>query len=135
MSANPAAPGAEGSSMNAPEPETEQRDAGELDWVAPTHRATPTEALPRIEAMCRLIPELYGAMSAVQSTHLGLPREIIALAIKQYRRDTDALTQQDVVGLLTSLWTGGREGFDAVLRSRKSGGRRVAAAALPWAQE
>ena len=48
----------------------------------------------------------------------------LAAAVKQFRRDTDSLTQADVTGLFTALLNGGRQGFDTVLRTRRSGDRK-----------
>ena len=116
--------------MGAPELEGTGRP---LAWLAPNHRSEPAEALARIRDICELMPELFAAMFAVLATHQGVPREILAAAIKQFRRDTDALTADDVTGLLTSILTGGRHGFDAVLRSRKKGERKVIA--TPWVKD
>ena len=104
-----------------------------LAWMAPGYRSEPAEALARIRAMCELIPELYGAMFAVSATHQSLPKEILAAAVRQFRRDTDGLTQDDVVGLMTSILNGSRSGFDAVLRSRKKGERK--AISTPWVKD
>lgn len=102
----------------------------DLDWLAPNHRAAPADALVRIRRLCELHPDLHGAVLAVMATHPAVPREILAAALKQFRRDADALSQDDVMGLLTALWNGGRQAFDTVLRTRKTAERR--AAALPW---
>ncbi len=62
-------------------------------------------------------------------THPALPHAMQALAIKQFRPDTDALR------LLTSVLNGASQAFDAVLRTRKGVDRKGAdrkAASLPW---
>ena len=85
--------------------------------------------------MCGRFPDLFNAMQAVVVTHPAVSREMLAMAIKQFRRDTDALGQGDVVGLLTSVINGANQAFDAVLRSRRSADRKGAdrtAASLPW---
>lgn len=108
-------------------------EAHPLAWLAPGYRSGPAEALARIRAMCELIPALYGAMFAVLATHQSVPKEILAAAVKQFRRDTDGLSQDDVVGLMTSILNGSRSGFDAVLRSRKTGERK--AISTPWVKD
>ncbi len=101
--------------------------------MSPVYRSEPAEALARIRAICELIPELYGAMFAVAATHQSVPKEILAAAIRQFRRDTDGLSQDDVLGLMTSILNGSRSGFDAVLRSRKKGERK--AISTPWVKD
>jgi hypothetical protein len=106
----------------------------DLSWIAPSQRASPADALARIQAICDACPELFSAMLAVYATHQGVPREILAAAVKQFRRDTDSLTREDVVGLLTALWNGGKQGFETVLRTRRNPPRTSSATAgLPWA--
>jgi hypothetical protein len=109
--------------------------AVDLSWIAPHHRAKPAVALARIAAICQQVPDLFGAMAAVQSTHQGLPRELLARAIKQHRRDTDIYSHADVGGMLAALWNGGREGFEAVQRTRKTSQRAAISAALPWGRD
>lgn len=103
-----------------------------LAWYSPGQHGTPAQALARIRSICAHVPELYGAMFAVLGAHQGVPREMLAAAIQQCRADAAAMPRADVVALLTSIWTGGREGFDAVLRSRKKGERK---AGLGWVKE
>ncbi len=111
-------------------------DAGAdpLAWLQPGHRASPAEALRRIQAMCAGWPDLHAAMLVVLATHQGLPREHLAAAIKQFRPDLDAYSQEDVVSLLTALWNGGKSGFDAVLRTRANAPRK-GAGSLSWVKE
>ncbi len=110
---------------------TETKDGDKAwDWLGPRHAASPAEALARIEAACRLHAELPDAAFVVLGTHMGLPREVLAAALKQYRRDLDAFSVQDVTGMLNALLHGGRQGFEAVMRTRKSAPRQ--GAALPW---
>ena len=108
-------------------------NAPDLAWIAPTHRPAPAEALARVQAICSHCPELFGAMFSVLATHQGVPREILAAAVKQFRPDTEALSRDDVTSLLVAVWNGGKQGFDAVMRTRKSAPR--AASAHPWAAE
>lgn len=105
-----------------------------MAWLQPGHRAPPAEALRRIQLLCAAWPELYAAMFIVLATHQELPRDMLAAALKQFRADLDAYSRDDVVGLLTAIWNGGRSGFDAVLRTRASAPRR-GAAGLSWVKE
>ena len=99
----------------------------ELDWLAPDRPPRPAEALERIRLLCELAgSDLHRAMLLVLATHQAVPREILASALKQFRRDLDALTREDVTGLLNALWTGGQQGFQSVLRTRKGGERKPA---------
>lgn len=107
----------------------------ELAWLMPGARVNPADALPRIRALCEVHADLFTAMQVVQATHLAVPRPMLAAAFKQYRAEVEALTPADVEGLLASAWNGGREGFDAVMRTRKRRDRKVSASALPWASE
>jgi hypothetical protein len=108
---------------------------GALDWLLPGHRAAPAEALPRIQALCAAWPDLFAAMFLVLATHQGLPREMLAAAIKQFRPDLEAYTRDDVIGLLTAIWNGGRSGFDAVLRTRAASPRRSGGGGFSWVRE
>lgn len=102
----------------------------ELAWIDPGVRSTPAQSLRRIKALCGHFPDLFNAMQAVVVTHPNVSREMLAMAIKQFRRDADALSQEDVVGLLTSVINGAHQAFDAVLRTRKGAERK--ASSLPW---
>ncbi len=95
-----------------------------LDWLAPGRPVSPRDALQRVERICQLHPTLFGALLCASVTHPGVPHEHIARAVLQFRPDAEGLTVQDVLGLLTASHTGAREGFDAVLRSRRKGERR-----------
>jgi hypothetical protein len=108
-------------------PDFLDEQAAQLEWLHPAHRAAPADALMRIRWLCAQHPDLFGAMFVVLATHQGVPRDILAAAVRQFRRDTDSLTQADVSGLFTALLTGGRQGFDTVLRTRRSGDRKPAA--------
>ncbi len=107
-------------------------DPPPLGWYAPGQHGTPAQALARIRAICEHVPDLYGAMFAVLGAHQGVPREMLAAAIRQCRADAEALSAADVGALLTSIWTGGRDGFDAVLRARRKSERK---ASLGWVKE
>lgn len=102
-----------------------------LQWLAPAHRAAPAEALHRIRQICELNPELFGALMTVLCTHQGLRHELLAAALKNFRRDLDAYSAEDVVGLLRACWNGGWQGFDAVLRTRRNRDGRVTGG-LSW---
>ncbi len=103
----------------------------ELGWLRPGEHGSPSDVVARIGSICHGIPNLFGAMLAVLGTHQGLPRGIVAAAIKQFRRDLDDLTREDTESLLIAIWNGGQQGFDAVMRSRRRSERK--ASALPWA--
>ncbi|CAM4010403.1 hypothetical protein [Roseateles saccharophilus] len=105
-----------------------------LAWLQPGHRAAPAEALRRIQALCVGWPDLHAAMFVVLATHQELPRDMLAAAIKQFRPDLDAYSREDVVGLLTAVWNGGKSGFDAVLRTRANAPKK-AAGGLSWVKE
>lgn len=108
-----------------------ERDAAGLHllWMSPRQPPAAKESLGRIRALCAYWPDLYEAMQAVLATHPLVARDILARAIKQFRRDTDAYSVEDITGLLISAWNGGRHGFEAVLRSRKSADRKVVSTA------
>jgi len=103
-------------------------------WTLPGKPSTPAQSLARIGVICTGTPDLFSAMFAVLGTHQTVSREMLALAIKQFRPDTADLGRDDVAALLTSIWNGGRPGFEAVLRSRRRGERK-GGAPLPWASE
>lgn len=115
-----------------PSPESDPLEAA-LAWLLPQHRAAPADALARIRFLCEHSSDLFGAMVVVAATHPALPREILAAAIKQFRRDADALSQEDVAGLLNALRTGARQAFDTVLRTRRNADRK--AVAMPWVKD
>jgi len=73
-------------------------------------------------------------MFVVLATHQELPRDMLAAAVKQFRTDLEAYTRDDVAGLLTAIWNGGRSGYDAVLRTRAHSPKR-GAGALSWVKE
>jgi hypothetical protein len=105
--------------------------SSELAWMLPGSMPNPADAVARIGALCASHRDAYTAMFSVLATHPGVPRERLAAAIKQFRREYDELSLSDVEGLLTSIWNGGRSGYDSTLRSRKKAERK-AAASLPW---
>ncbi len=100
-------------------------------WISPADHSPPAQSLQRIKALCAQFPDLFNAMFAIAATHQSVSREMLALAIKQFRRDADTLTKEDLIGLLTSIATGGHQAFDAVLNSRR-GAKRKTTASLPW---
>lgn len=106
----------------------------DVGWIAPTARNTPAQSLQRIRALSAMFPDLFSAMFVVAATHVPIPRERLALAIKQFRRDADALSQDDLVGLMTGLVNGANQAFEAVLRTRRGAERKVSAA-LPWGKD
>ncbi|MEJ6006324.1 hypothetical protein WG899_12240 [Paucibacter sp. AS339] len=102
----------------------------ELAWIGPAARSSPAQSLRRIKALCGRYPDLFSAVQAVAVTHPGVSREMLAMAVKQFRRDAEAFSQEDLVGLLTCVTNGANQAFDAVLRTRKGADRK--ASALPW---
>jgi len=105
--------------------------APDLAWMSPGPAGDPRAALARIGLICDMHPTLFGAMFAVQATHPAVPRALLAVAVKQFRRDADAYPVEDVMGLLTSISNGAQQAFDAVVRTRRGGERKVAVA-LPF---
>ncbi len=106
----------------------------ELAWLQPGRRPAPADALRRIQQLCAAWPDLYAAMLLVLATHQELPRDMLAAAVKQFRPDLDPYSRDDVVGLLTAIWNGGKSGFDAVLRTRANSPKKVAGG-LSWVKE
>jgi hypothetical protein len=102
----------------------------DLGWMAPGSASEPRAAMQRIEALCAMHPTLFGAMFALMATHPGVPRAVLAKAIKQFRRDADAHSPEDVMGLMTAVTNGAQQAFDAVLRTRRGSERK--ASALPF---
>lgn len=96
----------------------------DLNWLLPGRHGAPAEVLPRIQFICQHQADLFSAMLLLVATHQGLPREILAVAVKQCRSDLDDLSREDVAGLLMAVLNGGRDGFDAVLRARRKSARR-----------
>lgn len=107
----------------------------ELDWLAPDRPPRPAEALERIRLLCELAgSDLHRAMLLVLATHQELPRDMLAAAVKQFRPDLDPYSRDDVVGLLTAIWNGGKSGFDAVLRTRANSPKKVSGG-FSWVKE
>ncbi len=102
----------------------------DMSWMAPSHKAAPAKALARIKSICQHLPELFDALHAVVATHTNVPREVLALALKKFRPDLEALEAKEIVALLASITNGGRSGFDAVNRNRKK--VTVSGANLQW---
>ncbi|MBN8504454.1 MAG: hypothetical protein J0L58_08245 [Burkholderiales bacterium] len=96
----------------------------DLSWLLPGRHGTPAEVVPRIQFICQHQPDLFAALLLLVASHQGLPREILAAAVKQCRHDLDDLSREDVAGLLTAVLNGGRDGFEAVLRARRKSARK-----------
>lgn len=109
-------------------------DDPQVDWLVPGQHGSPAEVLPRIQAICVALPDLFSAMFALLGTHQGLSRDILAAATKQCRRDLDDLSREDVAGLFTSILNGGRQGFDAVLRAKRKGEKK-GGGGFSWVKE
>ena len=100
-------------------------DDAEAAWWLPGRHGQPAEVLPRVQAICATVADLPACMLLLMATHQGLPRDILAAVTQQFRTDLADLSREDVVGLYTALQNGGRQGFDAVLRSRRKGERKA----------
>lgn len=109
-----------------------ERDAAlhHVHWMAPGRPCPPKEALSRIKALCSYWPDLYEAGQAVLATHPTVARDLLAKAMRQCRADAEAYSPEDLTSMLIGGWNGGRQGFEAVMRTRKNADRK--AAALPW---
>ncbi|WP_425258342.1 hypothetical protein ACPOLB_22840 [Rubrivivax sp. RP6-9] len=114
----------------ADEAATAISEAPDLAWLAPGSVSEPRAALQRIEAVCGMHPTLFGAVFALLATHPGVPRPVLAQAVKQFRRDADAHSIEDMLGLMTAVSNGAQQAFEAVLRTRRGSDRK--AAALPF---
>jgi len=102
----------------------------QVPWLTPNRQGPAKESLKRIGAICQAFPDLFSAMLVVAATHQSAPRDALAATLRQLRPDAAELTQADVEGLLTSILNGGRQAYDAVLRTRKS--QKRPAAPLSW---
>jgi hypothetical protein len=105
--------------------------AQDMSWMSPSHRPVPAQALSRIKSICHHFPELCSAIQAVGATHISVPREVLAMALKKFRTDLDMYDTKEVASLLTAIANGGRSGYDSVLKNRKKGGG-AASTSLPW---
>jgi len=106
-----------------------------LSWLDPATRVPPALALQHIKTLCGLYPDLFSAMFVVSATHMAVSREMLAMALKQFRPDAAALSQEDVQSLLVSIVNGANQAFEAVLRTRKDQERKGGGAALPWGRD
>lgn len=102
-------------------------------WVLPGGQGTPAEALERIRLICLGGGDLFSTLLILLATHQAVPREQLAAAAQRFRPDLADLKAADVHALLTAIWNGGWQGFDAVLRSRRKAERR--AGGLPFLKE
>lgn len=99
----------------------------DLAWMAPQAAGSPRESLRRIQAICRHRSGLFDAVVTVAATHPAVAPELLAQVLRACRPDLAAHTLDDVVSLVRASLVGGRDGFDAVLRTRKSGERKAGA--------
>ncbi|MEO3691576.1 hypothetical protein [Roseateles paludis] len=105
-----------------------------LDWLLPGARNAPADSMHRIQTLCTAFPDLFTALISVLATHQGVPRDLLAVAIKQCRPDLESFSREDVSQLLIAAWNGGKSGMEAVHRSRSSQGKR-SSASLSWVKE
>lgn len=112
-------------------PQTELPAPAEaLGWLHPGQHGTPAACLQRIRWICEQMPDLYSAALTVVATHQGVPRDQLAAALRQFRPELQVHSAHDVAGMLNGLLNGGKDGFEAVLRTRKTSDRR--ATSLPF---
>lgn len=104
--------------------------AVQLDWLRPDAGADPVACLKRIRWMCDQVPDLASLVLLVGATHQGVPRARLAAALHHCRAELATMPEADVLSLVNGLLNGARDGFDAVLRSRKGANRR--ATAMPF---
>ena len=116
-----------------PPPDSPTAVPPDVGWVLPGNHGSPAEALARIGLLCQSFPDLFTALWTVMATHQGLPRELLALAVLQQRPDVADLGKEGLTALMVAIANGGRQGFDAVLRSRRKSERK--ANAFSWVRE
>lgn len=102
-----------------------------LGWLRPRHHGHASECLQRIRWLCEQVEDLHGALLLVVATHQGIPRHQLASAVRQFRPELAGMPVEDVHSLINGLLNGGRDGFEAVQRSRK-GARRPKTTDLPF---
>jgi hypothetical protein len=107
-----------------------QDPAPTLTWLLPGQQGTPAICLQRIRWICEHVPDLYCAAITVAATHQGVPRDQLAAALRQFRPELQVHSPRDVTGMVNGLWHGAKDGFEAVLRTRKTSDRR--SSALPF---
>lgn len=93
-------------------------------WLLPRQAGSPVDCLRRIRWICQQVPDLFEAVLLVCATHQGVPRASLAAALQRYHPAVAGLSVEDVQGLVNGLLNGGRDGLEAVHRSRKNGARR-----------
>jgi hypothetical protein len=105
----------------------------DMAWLAPDYRPAPADALQRIQTLCGMHKDLFNALMVVCATHMSMKREILAEVLRQIRPELSSYSRDDVAGMLAAVVHGGRQGFEAVLRTRKTTGAKPVNTALPWA--
>lgn len=93
-------------------------------WLLPRHGSSPVDSLRRIRWICQQVPDLFESVLLVCATHQGVPRTSLAAALQRYHPALAGLSVEDVQGLVNGLLNGGRDGLEAVHRSRRNGARR-----------
>ena len=108
----------------------EQGGAAELladelpDWLMPRASVAPAVCLRRIRGLCEQVPDVFEAMLLVCATHQGVPRANLAAALQRFHPALAASPVEDVLSMVNGLLNGGRDGLEAVQRSRKGAARR-----------
>ncbi|NDY89577.1 hypothetical protein [Ideonella livida] len=103
-----------------------QAERLDLVWMAPGQAPNPREVMRRLQAICRHRSGLFDAVVTAAVTHPGVPPERLAQALLACRPDLAPYPLEDVTSLVKASLNGGRDGFEAVLRTRKSSDRKVA---------
>ncbi|MEK8034804.1 hypothetical protein AACH06_28640 [Ideonella sp. DXS29W] len=104
-----------------------------MAWMLSGQPPTPADALRRIKAICKALPDPYAASITVLVTHPCVPRELLAATILTFRDDLAAYSKEDMATMLVAAWNGGKSGFDAVMRTRANAPKR--SASMSWVKE
>lgn len=114
-------------------PEGEPAIVASVAWLLPGKAPHPAEALQRIQALCRALPDPYTAVITVLVTHPSVPWDLLAPTLQRFRPDLAGYAREDMVALLTAAWNGGKSGFDAVMRTRANAPKRTGG--FSWVKE
>jgi hypothetical protein len=120
-----------GTAQTAADPADAASEDGLPTWLLPSGQGDPAACLQRIRWICQNVADLHSAVFTVVATHPGVPRDRLAEALRLHRPDLRAHNAADVHSLINGLWNGSRDGFDAVLRTRKNSERK-SGGALPF---
>ena len=93
-------------------------------WLLPRRQEDPAICLRRIRWLCQQVPDLFEALLLVCATHQGVPRPSLAAAVQRFHPALAGMPAEDALSVVNGLLNGGRDGMEAVLRSRKGAARR-----------